>query len=592
MSGTILPPQGAIDKLLAPATELIRRIEIFEHDGVTRFAGGAHDWRLIDGTVSVDYDRDERRTVELTLDNSDFGLSNAPGSIWYDKVIKVFHGVQISDVPVSITEYVPKVLIIENNYGGVSGANQLSTFQSILTAHGYTDQTVNLSASTLGSLAGYDIIVSLCNQYESAKEPLLAAAYEAGYSVFTTGNDTSGENFPQLIKSVSHVASPGSPTNAWTMAPNSALAGNPLVAGWSAYTGFATDVDGYYITAIPVNAIPISKTTQTTADGSKTVYNIVGTASARGGFWIHMQDFYLTPTQAQNFVGVAMNFLQPLVIQTEQYTGQIGEFDVDEISEAHFPYVIKIKGRDYTKRCLLSKFTQSENILVGISPEEVIGNIAANAGITKFLFDYSGTETGKDFMYERGTERWAAMKEIANAYNYEIFFNVQGYLVLRKFIDPNTATPIYTLKTAVSDAGLVTYEKSTNDSRLANHVAVTGEAADIVPVFGEAKNTVSGSPTSIAEIGDRVYTYSSPLIETVTQAQELADSLLRVSALEEYNLSFSNIALAYLEVGEVVQFTDPRPASGDPTTFLLTQLEISLSVGPMSGTAKRVTVVL
>lgn len=588
---TVLPPQGAIDKIFASTTRLIRRIEIFEHDGITRFAAGAHDWRLMGGQVTVDYSRDERRALELQLDNTDGGLQNAPGSIWYDKVIKVFHGVEISDpdIPVETTIYVPKILIIENV--GTGGTDQEPLFRSILNAAGYTDITTNTSITTLGALVGYDIIVSLCNQFDSEKGPLLQAAYEAGYSVFTSGNDTSEVDFPEMIKDTALVANQGSPTNEWTMAPNPDYAHLDLVQGWTAYTGFSTDTDGRYIISIPVNVIPISKTTQVTAEGSKTVYNIIGTGNGRGGYWIHMQDFFLTPTQAQNFLVKAFNYLQPIIVQEEVYNGQIGEFDVDRISESHFPRVMNIQGRDYTKRCLLSKFTAAVNIQVGINPEEVIGNLAANSGITKFLLDYSGTSVGRDFFYEAGTERWQAMKDIAEAYNYEIYFNSQGYLVLRRFQDPVTATPIATLKTHAADAGLITYEKSTNDTRLFNHIIVIGEATDIAPVQAEAINTVSGSPSSIAEIGDRVHVYSSPIITDRVQAQEVADSLLKIMALEEYDLNFTHIALSWLDAGEVVTFVDPSPAPGDPTKFLVTQFEIPLSLGAMTGTVRRVTIV-
>lgn len=582
----VAPPQAVVDAVLAASTKLIRRIEIYERDGLTRFAAGAHDVRLIDGTVSVDYNRDERRTLELVLDNSDFGLENSPAGIWYDKVIKVFHGVEIAAGAPTTTVYVPKVVIIENIF--TTGTDQEALFRSTLVAAGYTDITTNTAITTLAGLAGYDIVVSLCNQFDSAKGPLLQEAFNAGYSVFTTGNDTSAVDFPEMIKTTSLVAAQGSPTNTWTMAPNPDIGVNPLTTGWSAYTGFSTDTDGRYITAIPFGVIPVSKTTQTTANGSEIVYNIIAAQSGRGGAWVHMQDFYLTPTQAQNFVKVAMAYLEPIVTQGESYTGQIGEFDVTRISESHFPYTIRVQGIDFTKRCQLSKFVESTTILVGNKPQDAIGSIATNAGITKFLFDYTASGVSKDFSYERGTERWSAMKEIAEAYNYEIFFNAQGYLVLRKFIDPVTSPVSTILKTDANDAGLVSYEKSTNDSRIFNSIAVTGEAADIIPVFASAKNTVSTSPTRIAKLGERVLPISNPLITTTAQAQELANQYLKVSALEEYELNFQNIALSWLEAGEILQFNDPRPAAGDPNKFLIIALEFSLGLGPMTGTAKRV----
>jgi hypothetical protein len=70
-------------------TRLDARVEIYEQDGTTRWAYDKVR-RAVEGSISVDYSRDERRTLDLVLDNSDNVLVNAPGYFWYDKVIKVF----------------------------------------------------------------------------------------------------------------------------------------------------------------------------------------------------------------------------------------------------------------------------------------------------------------------------------------------------------------------------------------------------------------------------------------------------------------------------------------------------------------------
>jgi hypothetical protein len=173
-----------------------------------------------------------------------------------------------------------------------------------------------------------------------------------------------------------------------------------------------------------------------------------------------------------------------------------------------------------------------------------------------------------------------------------LFFDAQGYLVMREYLDPVTAPLSYTLETGVF-GNLVTYNKTVNDTRIYNHIVVTGESndPDIIPVSAEATNTEPSSPTRVDKIGDRVYQYTSSFITTTLQAQDVADKFLQIHALEEFDLIFSSIALPWLEVGEIVEFEDPRPSAGQPTRFLLSSLNLPLDLGAMSGNAKRVSVV-
>lgn len=76
-----------------------RRISIYEADGVTLWRPDDMTDRLIDGSVTVDGDRDERRSLDgLTLFNKD-GLLNqdSDGGFWYDKIIKAYRGLVYRD---------------------------------------------------------------------------------------------------------------------------------------------------------------------------------------------------------------------------------------------------------------------------------------------------------------------------------------------------------------------------------------------------------------------------------------------------------------------------------------------------------------
>lgn len=296
-------------------------------------------------------------------------------------------------------------------------------------------------------------------------------------------------------------------------------------------------------------------------------------------------------TDFYNFMRSAMTWLNP-VVPLKLWEVQIGEFMIDRISEAHFPHDVKITGRDYTKKCMLSKFTQATMFQAGQTLEGLIGTIAANAGITKRLLPNTGVVIGDTFTFDRNTSRWDAMKQIATAYNYEIYFDATGYLTIRPFRDPTTSAPVVWIETG-KKGQIASYTKSTSDASLFNHILVTGESSDqtTLPVYAEAINTNPDSPTNIDEIGDRYWEYSSSLITDQQQAQDLADSYLSIQSLEEFELDFETLLMPWLEVGDILGFIDPNPAPGDPSTFLLSSLTLPLTLAPMSGVGKRVLIV-
>lgn len=366
-----LPPVAVLDAIDAPVTSISVRCEIFEANGTTRFAAGIYDDRLLDGSISVDYDRDERRSFSLTLGNSDLALQNSTLSIWYDKILKIY----------------------------------------------------------------YRVI----------------------------------------------------------------------------YSGTYFDI-------------------------------------------------------------------------------QLGEFCIDSIEQPHFPHVIKLTGRDYAKRCLNSKFVTTTGFAAGQALETVIAAIAGTAGISKRILPTTGVVINRDFFYERGVPRWEAMKEMANSYNYDIYFDNAGYLIMSLFQDPVTAPLIHTLKTG-SDGNLASFTKKTNDTRIYNHIVVTGDSSDpdTIPVWAEAINTEPTSPTRVDKIGDIVFPYASAFITTQQQAQDVADSFLKVYALEEFNLDFGSICYPWFEVGFIVAFDNPF--DGITTRMLLTSMSIPFGPGLMTGNSKRVSVV-
>jgi hypothetical protein len=288
----------------------------------------------------------------------------------------------------------------------------------------------------------------------------------------------------------------------------------------------------------------------------------------------------------------------------------LGEFMIDRIDEDRFPNAVKVTGRDFTKKCLISKLAYSLSFQSGLPVESIIKALAANCGITKFALPVTGQNYTSDLVFTRGTERWKVMQELASTVGYEVYFRADGCLSMRLLPDPTTQPVSWSFNYG-GGGSLVDYSRSSDDSRIYNHIMVTGakvggdmsavpgeiptddenQTAEIV--FAEVINTDPGSPTNVARIGDRVLPYESDLFTTQASAMEYALTMLRIAALEEYTMSFKSLMLPWLEPTDIVEIIEDEVSASEfvPSRFLLTNLSIPLGLGAMSGNARRVTIV-
>lgn len=557
--------------IVAPTTQINRRVEIYEQDGATLWEPVDIDLsgRLIDGSVTINGTSDsERRTGDVTLENLDGILTSHPGGFWYDKILKIYRGIDIPDTQ-------PSIIIIQDVSGGASA------FQAMLASFGLTNVSINLAARSLTFLQEFDVIVALGgtgNINSSSVTPVLEDLYALGKAIYTNGNDNTATHVPLIT--TTQVKGTSSP--AYRIEP--ASSGHFITQGWVAEDE-STDT-GTLPTAIRAGASAVAQMTF----ASTLSYTAIAEETSLGGRWFHYHDSVYN-VQARVMTRRAFTWLDDTRDRTTTYEYQLGEFMIDDITMPHEPGIVQVKFRDYVKKCKLNGFKTSVTFKKGTDLDVCIRALAANAGITKVAIGDTGKSLGHDFSFESGTDRWKAMKDLATSYGYDLYFTNTGVLVMPPFPDPALLSNYYTFKTGAM-GNLASYEKSSNDSRIFNHIIVIGQSTNSVPVYGEAINNVAGSPTSTQELGDRVFRYNSSYITTAAQATATAKSLLAINALEEFSLNFSSVVIPWLEAGHVVNFEDPSPAAGDPVSFLLTDVTIPLGLGVMSSTAKRVRRVL
>lgn len=556
------------------STRVTRRLEIYESDGVTRWDDG--NLRLIEGSVTVDYSRTERRAIDLLLDNRDGGLAHDPyGGFWYDKIFKPYRGLEFS-VP-----RVPPTIALARDID--------SRFGPELVARGYTDVTpvAPATAATAGAMLAYDVVVAYSGGVALTTELaiILEGLYDEGHSILTIGSQDSAVTLP-FVEST-RVKGAGL---AWQF--HHPPRDSPLSEGWVGQPALAYDATGLVISELTGAAQPGALMWL----AGQPVYPAVFASNPEGGRWVHLSvtDGWSTGQGAvRTFISNAIEWLYDFKVE-ESYEVQVGEFMIDNIAEENHPTTVRVTGRDYMKKLQLFKLGRPVTFREGIDLSQVISGLSAQAGVFRTKLDTRNRTLATDVSYEKGTEVHKIIREVAETHQLEIFFDHIGVMVARPFLDPLTSPTSLRIETGAA-GNLVTYSKSSNDASIFNIVQVTSENSGTASagalVYGEASNTEPSSPTRVERLGPRVYPYSSALVTSDLQAEEMAQMWLKVMALEQFQLNFSILVYPFLEAGEIIEFVDPRPGAGEPDRLLLTSFDVPLTLAPMSGMAKRVLIV-
>jgi hypothetical protein len=590
------PPANVQAAIEDDRVAVVRWADIYETDNIT-------PWRqnvpMTDGNVSVDMTRGERRNLDMTL-FEDGTLGYGPGSLWYDKIIKPYRGIQMpaytepgyiymnggvanyightraasgsltsEEWAVRVTFATPfatsQYFAGRDNGALTSFSMQATTLTLLIKSVTSTGLIIGNATSPVGVPLVYNKKIWL-----RARVTVSSALCEYWYS-FEDTND-----FDAVVNWISIGTAVGSNAGA---APRLADTAKVL------FGNRAKTVDAAMAGKLHAGIERVSGVTVTEFDPGG-VATGAGTFTATTGQTIAVTS---SGTPATQVVGSVAN------VTGDTYVWQLGEFLIDTIGRPHFPHTISISGRDFVKKLQLAKFAQTTSFAANSTKVcDIIQAIALNGGITKFKFANPSSLLNAIATYDRGSARWDACVKLAESINHELFFDAVGNLVLRPFVDPLTAPVSYSFTNASGNnvSNLASYGRATDDNQMFNHVVVYSSNPDFPLVYGEVENNQVSSPTRIAAIGRRTWTYESAMVTTNAQAVALATSFLKVLGLEQYNLNLESFVLPWLEAGDAVLTTLTDAAAGDPTRFLLSSFGVPLGLTTMTANVKRVTIVV
>lgn len=416
------PPVHIMEAVQAAVTRVTSRVDIYEADGVTPWL---LDAPLIDGNVSVDQARGERRTVELTLANQDGALDPYEQGFWYDKVIKPFRGIKYRGV-----KRQPRILV---------AYQATSTTTSVLPglrALGYSNVTLNTQVTSVEECYGYDIVVfdGYTGAISTAASQLAQACYAAGISVLTTGDENSNVQIPLIV--THHQLASGSTRSV------SPYGAHPVAQGWDTATD-GTSSTAVHATSVRSTAVPVGVFVYNAVAGYPMI--VEENPNGNGARWGHFSFYAFNTAERRAPLKAMVSWIFTRGNDMDWET-QVGEFLIDQISTQFHPDNVSVSGRDYTKRLMTSKFVYNTTFASGQSLEGLIRTISLNGGINKFIFPTTGKTIARDFTFDRGVTRWDAVSEIAAAYGYELFFDGQGYMRMQEYRDPSTSPTVFTFE--------------------------------------------------------------------------------------------------------------------------------------------------
>jgi len=575
--------RDVVDAIVAGETVITRRIEIYESDGVTRWAGDDGLSRIKSGQVGVDSTRAERRNLDIALDNSDRRLIHDPATgLWYDKIIKAFRGVKYQNLNRS-----PVVAVLNLS------SSTVSPITTMLRRVGFNNFAYfpSLTAISTDQLLNYDIIVAYGStvDFDAATIALLGSAYMLGANILTVNNHATTTSVPLITSTATRTG-----TSAWNI--DIPAADNEFAGELIPYLN-----PGINNETIPLTIRPTARAAAITTYAAATDYAAIYEQNLTGGRWFHYHpSLNLSYTPVQN-VAKELAFLQAAVRwlysfgEERSWETQIGEFMIDKIVESSFPHEIAITGRDYVKKLLRIKLDLATSWATGTDIDTLVASLGTLGGLRKFRINSHGAKLTALQSFDRTSNYWDIIKQLCDSANIEVFFDGAGYLVVRPFLDPSTSPITIDLVTGGPTGNIAKFTRTSDDTAMYNRVVVTGISSDQsvndgITFQAVAENHTPSSPTRIERLGVITYYYSSEFFTNTQQCQDYANRLLSVMALESYSFDFDALVAPWIEAGEICRVPN-RDQLRTPDKYLMSSFTIPLGLGVMSGSAKRVSII-
>lgn len=236
---------------------------------------------------------------------------------------------------------------------------------------------------------------------------------------------------------------------------------------------------------------------------------------------------------------------------------------------------IRVELEDLSALVAQDRFDSPVQTLMGASVVGEITRLIRGPLPSAEVIDQTGSSTvAARIEIER--ERWSdGVEVLATAIGAEVYADAAGRFVIRRV--PQVTDPAVWTVQGGEGGTVVSTRESVTRSRTYNRVIARGERTDgSTPVVGTATDNDPASPTRYGgPLGRRPRFYSSPLLTTVGQCQQAAESILATARGMAAQVTFRTLVNPGLEPGDVILVPRPR----GPQAHVIDRVTIPLDAG-------------
>jgi len=246
---------------------------------------------------------------------------------------------------------------------------------------------------------------------------------------------------------------------------------------------------------------------------------------------------------------------------------------------------VTLSGIDLSYQISRNTWDEIFYVPAGTNYADAIEEIIANRAAGGLNFNFASTEhlTQSLFLFgtTQGNDAWQDAQDLATAIGYETYFDPNGVPVLRPIPNPSLSPTVWVVEDTANPT-MVSYTRSMTDATTYNKVIVQGESTgNAAPVTATAEDLDPASVTyTKGPYGVVTTIFTSALIGTVDQAQQVADALLNLVKGASETVQIDMVPNPALEPGDVIAvyrtFNGQKIIQG---TFLINSISTPLAPG-------------
>lgn len=333
---------------------------------------------------------------------------------------------------------------------------------------------------------------------------------------------------------------------------------------------------------ILVNGIAVREVTEI-VDGSITA-DISNSVRRRCTVTVIDVDGDLTPTDPSDLLapyGNEVKLYRGIMLPGgPEYVPQ-GVFRIGRVNKSGGGADRKINFEGYDRSRAVSKYRFEESYVVAKGTNYATAATAlVKSALPGVVVNFPSTTNNTPLLvFDEMEDRWEALEKMAKSLGLEVFFDVNGAVVMEQEPDLETAEPVAEYIGDYKDT-LLEISQDSDDEGVYSIAIVTGEnSSNDTPYRGYAKDTDPSSPTYADGKFGKVPTWlRSQFIASTAQAQAAAEALLRrASRRSVESLDITQIVNPAHEEGDIIRVIDED--TGINALCMIESLTIPLEVG-------------